>query len=76
MKGRILSHEIVQIFTEFQDFFAVFANSTYDSLHYQDTVSIMNYIFIITMNINLFEPFLALFQVTYILWLRKSLIIS
>ena len=38
MKGRILSHDVVQIFTEFQECFAVFANSTYDSLHYQDTV--------------------------------------
>ncbi|XP_066917361.1 dynein beta chain, ciliary-like [Clytia hemisphaerica] len=37
MKGRILSHDVVQIFTEFQECFAVFANSTYDSLHYKDT---------------------------------------
>lgn len=32
MKGRILSHDVVQIFTEFQQYFAIFANSTYDGL--------------------------------------------
>jgi len=38
MKGRILSHDVVQIFTEFQECFAVFASSSYDSLNYQDNV--------------------------------------
>lgn len=32
MKGRILSHDVVQIFTEFQEYFIVFSNSTYDSM--------------------------------------------
>lgn len=42
MKGRILSHDVVQIFTEFQEFFAVFANSTYDSLNHKDLVRSQN----------------------------------
>ena len=32
MKGRILSHDVVQIFNEFTEYFAVFANSTYNAL--------------------------------------------
>ena len=32
MKGRILSHDVDQIFAEFQENFATFANSTYDGL--------------------------------------------
>ncbi|XP_047143157.1 dynein beta chain, ciliary isoform X1 [Hydra vulgaris] len=36
MKGRILSHHVIQIFTEFQENFRVFANSSYDSLNPSD----------------------------------------
>lgn len=43
MKGRILSHDVVQIFTEFQEYFAVFANSTYDALDPKDKGFIHNY---------------------------------
>ena len=38
MKGRILSHDVVQIFTEFQEYFTVFANSSYDGLDPQNKV--------------------------------------
>ena len=39
MKGRILSHDVDQIFAEFQEHFATFANSTYDSLDPDQKVS-------------------------------------
>ena len=39
MKGRILSHDVDQIFAEFQENFATFANSTYDSLDPDQKVS-------------------------------------
>ena len=39
MKGRILSHDVDQIFAEFQENFATFANSTYDSLDPDEKVS-------------------------------------
>ena len=32
IKGKMLSHQVVEIFTEFQEAFAVFGNSTYDGL--------------------------------------------
>lgn len=44
MKGRILSHDVVQIFDEFQDFFTLFANSTYDSLDAQNKAFIKDYV--------------------------------
>ena len=32
IKGKMLSHQVVEIFTEFNEIFAVFGNRTYDGL--------------------------------------------
>ena len=32
IKGKMLSHQVVEIFSEFNDIFAVFGNRTYDGL--------------------------------------------
>ena len=38
MKGKVLSHDVVQIFTEFSEYFSVFANRNYDTLDPHDKV--------------------------------------
>ena len=32
IKGKMLSHQVVEIFTEFNEIFSVFGNRTYDGL--------------------------------------------
>lgn len=40
IKGKMLSHQVVEIFSEFNEIFAVFGNRTYDGLDATNWVSL------------------------------------
>jgi predicted small integral membrane protein len=51
IKGKMLSHQVVEIFEEFTEYFAVFGNRTYDGLDATNKVCvqrIIGYIFLVT----------------------------
>ena len=39
IKGKVLSHQVVEIFNEFNDLYAMFGNKTYDGLDATNKVS-------------------------------------
>lgn len=45
IKGKMLSHQVVQIFEEFMEYFAVFGNRTYDGLDATNEVCLLLVIF-------------------------------